>query len=316
LQTFTKLYCSFGDTSVFDMNTPAWGVNVDAALVDAVDLHVHPSPSPFPRRIGILEAATEAASAGFRTIAVKSHHHSMVTDVLAVEQAVGELPLTVLSGVALNSQVGGLNPSAVELTLTLGGRILWFPTISAVNHLALAATLATFPTSTHKLSEPRPVPVLDGDGRLLNTAVEILVLIRDADAVLACGHLSADEIDVLIAGARDIGVRRILVNHPNFVVGATVDRCAEWARQGVYIEHSLSHYDAHSMFRKWDLDVLLEYIRASGVSHTVISSDLGQVNNPTPTEAYRAIVPRLASAGLDLNDIRQLVGGSATALID
>jgi hypothetical protein len=285
------------------MNTPAWGVNVDAALVDAVDLHVHPSPSPFPRRIGILEAATEAASAGFRTIAVKSHHHSMVTDVLAVEQAVGELPLTVLSGVALNSQVGGLNPSAVELTLTLGGRILWFPTISAVNHLALAATLATFPTSTHKLSEPRPVPVLDGDGRLLNTAVEILVLIRD-------------EIDVLIAGARDIGVRRILVNHPNFVVGATVDRCAEWARQGVYIEHSLSHYDAHSMFRKWDLDVLLEYIRASGVSHTVISSDLGQVNNPTPTEAYRAIVPRLASAGLDLNDIRQLVGGSATALID
>jgi Family of unknown function (DUF6282) len=298
------------------MNSPARSVDVDASLLDAIDLHVHPSPSPFPRRISILQAAAEAASAGFRTIALKSHHHSMVTDTLAVEEAVGGLPLPVLSGIALNSEVGGLNPSAVELTLRLGGRFVWFPTIGAANHLVQAATLTTFPTSTVHLPEQRPILVVGADGSLLGVAVEILELIRDADAVLACGHLSADEIDVLIAGAREVGVRRILVNHPNFVVGATPERCAEWVRHGAYIEHSLSHYDANSKFRKWDLDVLLDYARVAGLDHTLISSDLGQVGNPTPVEAYRAIVPRLDHAGLDLGEIRQLVGGSASALID
>jgi hypothetical protein len=77
------------------------------ALRGAVDLHVHPGPSPFPRRIGIVEAAPHAAPKGFRAIVVKSHHHSMVTDVLASRAALEALPVRVFAGIALNNQVGG-----------------------------------------------------------------------------------------------------------------------------------------------------------------------------------------------------------------
>ncbi len=56
----------------------------DRLLVGAVDLHQHPGPSPFPRRMSILDAARDASSAGFRAIVAKSHHHSMVTDILAL----------------------------------------------------------------------------------------------------------------------------------------------------------------------------------------------------------------------------------------
>jgi hypothetical protein len=58
-----------------------------ALLEGAVDLHVHPAPSPMPRRMDGAEAARLAGESGFDAIVVKSHHHSTVMDVLALEQA-------------------------------------------------------------------------------------------------------------------------------------------------------------------------------------------------------------------------------------
>lgn len=297
------------------MNGDEHTVDVDAVLDGAIDLHVHPSPSPFPRRMGIAEAAVEAAAAGFSAIAVKSHHHSMVTDVQTASTILGGLPLTVLSGVALNNQVGGLNASAVELALAMGGRMVWLPTISAANHIDQQGNLRTFPTSTTTTRPERPVPVVDQNGALLPAVLEILAMIRDADAVLVCGHLAAAEIQLVIDAAVDLRLPRILVNHPNYVLGAGPDLAARWAEQGAYVEHSLSQYDLRSAFYKWDLEVLMDYVRRVGASRTILSSDLGQVGNPTPTEAFRAIVPRLAAAGVSLATIRQLVAGSAAALI-
>ena len=265
--------------------------------------------------MGVAEAAIEAAAAGFSTIGVKSHHHSMVTDVHTASTILGGLPLTVLSGVALNNQVGGLNPSAVELALALGGRMVWLPTIAAANHIAQQGNLRTFPTSTTRSRPERPVPVVDSDGAVLPAVHEILELIRDADAVLVCGHLSAAEIQLVIDAALARGVRRILVNHPNYVLGASPTTAARWAEQGVYVEHSLGQYDPRSTFHKWNLDVLMEYVNEVGASRTILSSDLGQVGNPTPTEAFRAMVPRLAAAGVPAGTIRQLVATSAASLI-
>lgn len=285
-------------------------------LSGAVDLHVHPAPSPFPRRLSLYEAITEAAEAGFAAIAVKSHHHSMSTDVLAVEATVGKLPLSVLSGVCLNNEVGGLNPSAVELMLNQGGRLVWFPTLAARAHLEQRGSLHTFPVSKRPLRPRQVVPVLDESRRLRAEAVEILELIADADAILSCGHLDADEIDVLIDTAQRCGVRRIMVNHPNFVVGADARRCARWAEQGVFIEHSLCHYVEGSTMRKFGLDTLYDYIEQVGVDQTILSSDLGQVGNPTPVEAFRWIVDELLADDVPAATVRRLVSGSASALID
>jgi hypothetical protein len=289
-------------------------LSTDVLLDGALDLHVHPAPSPFPRRLQLYEAAAAAAAAGFRTIAVKSHHHSMVTDIQAVEAAAGKMPLEVISGVCLNNQVGGLNPYAVELSLLQGGRFVWFPTIAAAKHLA--TTLRTFPTSKFPLRTAVPVPVLDGDGQLRSEVTEILELIRQADGVLACGHLDAAEIDLVIDAAVAVGVRRIVVNHPNFVVDASPDRCAAWAEKGAYIEHSLCHYVDGSTFRKWELDTLLEYVHRVGSGRTILSSDLGQAGNPTPVEAFRWIVPQLDQAGVAEAAIRNLVSTSARTLVD
>jgi len=41
---------------------------VDGLIVGAVDPHVHPAPSPFPRRMGIFEAARDASDSGSRPL--------------------------------------------------------------------------------------------------------------------------------------------------------------------------------------------------------------------------------------------------------
>ncbi|MGH9043843.1 MAG: DUF6282 family protein [Acidimicrobiales bacterium] len=287
----------------------------DAEVLDlldgAVDMHVHPSPSPFPRRVGIYAAAAQAASVGFSAIFVKSHHHSMVTDVEAAREVNGELPLPVFAGVALNDQVGGLNPYAVDLALQLGGRIVWFPTISSTAHINEHQSGLNFPTASVKLRDNTAISVTDDDGKIRTEVLDILGLIKEHDAVLNGGHLGADQLNVLINAASGMGISRIVVSHPNYVIGASSAQCGEWVSKGVHFEHCLCMYDERSSFYHWRVDVLLEYMKATGVQSTQLGSDLGQKKNPLPVEAFASIVRKLLDAGVSKADIRRLVSGTA-----
>ncbi len=280
-------------------------------LEGAVDMHVHPSPSPFPRCVGIYAAAAQAASVGFRAIFVKSHHHSMVTDVQAAREVNGELPLPVYSGVALNDQVGGLNPYAVDLALQLGGRIVWFPTISSGRHIHEHSGGLNFPSSTMKLRENTAISVTDSEGKVRDEVRDILAMIKEHDAVLNGGHLGADQLNVLIDTACEMGLRRIVVSHPNYVIGASSAQCGEWAAKGVHFEHCLCMYDERSSFYHWKIDVLLDYIKATGVESSQLGSDLGQKGNPLPVEAFATVARKLLDAGVSKSDIRRLVSGTA-----
>lgn len=288
---------------------------VDALLVGAIDPHVHAAPSPYPRRVSIADAAADAASAGFGAIVVKSHHHSMQTDVLAL-RAVDALPIDVHAGIALNEHVGGLNPAAVELTLGLGGRVVWFPTISSQAHIDFhsAHDMTGFPTATVRLRPVQPISILAADGGVKPEVRDILHLIAEHDAVMASGHLDADQLDVLIGAARDAGVRRIVVNHPIFIVGASPERTAEWARAGVYIEHSVVMFESATT-EPFPLEQLIAYIEAAGVGRTVLGSDLGQEDNPLPVTGYRRLLRRLLDAGLAPDDLSSMVRANPRELL-
>ncbi|GAA4551365.1 DUF6282 family protein [Pseudonocardia xishanensis] len=305
-------------TAVLDADLREPDPEVDELLVGAVDLHVHPGPSPFPRRIGILGAARDAAAAGFSAMVVKSHHLSMQTDVLALRDAgLAELPIDVYSGVALNRTVGGLNPYIVELILKLGGRVVWFPTISSAAHIQFHHDHhdSRFPTSSMALLEHEPLPILDDAGRLLPVAQEILEIIAAEEAVLNCGHLSAPEIDVLVAGARAAGIHRIVISHPTFIVGASAQRCGEWARQGALIEHCLA-LAVNRPASPLTQEALQPYLDECGVGGTIFSSDLGQAGNILPVTGYRRMVRRLLDHGVPADDVRAMVGGNARTLLE
>lgn len=291
---------------------------VDDLIEGAVDLHVHPFPSPFPRRMGIVEATQDAVRAGYRAIVVKSHHHSMVPDVLALhETGLGDLPVQVFGGVALNPQVGGLNPYAVDLALNLGGKIVWFPTISSHAHLHHEEGGGTFPNATIQLRHAYPISILDESGKVKPEVFDILEQIKAHDAILTGGHLPAAEIGRLITEAQRIGVQRILVNHPNFIVGASPELAGEWARKGVYIEHSVGMYDDFYGLRPshLDLSILEQYIAAAGADKTLLVSDTGQQNNVRPVDVIKVAIKRLRERDHDEKSIRAMVGGNAGELL-
>ncbi|GID30720.1 DUF6282 family protein [Paractinoplanes brasiliensis] len=288
----------------------------DSLLVGAVDLHQHPGPSPFPRRMSILDAARDAAAYGYRAIVAKSHHHSMVTDILALRSAgLADVTTEVYGGVALNRTVGGLNPYAVELALRMGGRMVWFPTLSSTAHVKHHEHHDTgFPTPEVDLRPNEIITILDDTGAVLPEVRDILDVIAAEQAVLTCGHLGVEESDALIGAALEAGVSRIVVNHPIFVVGASIEQAVAWARKGVTIEHCVVMYFGREERRR-DLDELLTFIKEVGVERTVLSSDSGQKNNPLPVTLFRRAVRGLLDAGIGEDDIRRLVGTTAGQLL-
>ena len=291
---------------------------VARVLKGGIDLHVHPAPSPLPRRIDAVEAAEAADAIGMRAIVVKSHHHSTVTDVLALGRDLDGLPVKVFGGIALNSAVGGLNPYAVDLALKLGGRIVWFPTIGSPQHIAHHAAHPDlkFPKLAVHVREERPIDVLDESGDLRPEVHDIIGLIKEHDAILASGHMAPDRILAVFEAAHAAGVSKLLVNHPNFVVEATHEQGQRFVELGAVIEHSLCMYDDRSSFYNWDIDVLLGWIRAVGADRSTLGSDLGQMKNPLPSEAFTNIVGQLLDAGLSEDELASMVRRNPARLLD
>lgn len=290
---------------------------LDQILSGAVDLHCHSGPAPFPRRIDHVEAARQAADAGMRAIVAKSHHHNTVMDLLAMAPQLAGVKLQVFGGIALNNHVGGLNPHAVDMCLKMGGRIVWFPTISADRHITHHRKHPNlkFPKTTVELMPADPIDVFDDTGDLRPEVHTIIHQVKDAGAVLATGHMSPDRITAVLEAAHRAGLRRLLINHPNFVVEAERRDVLRYAELGATIEHSLCMYDEDSTFYHWDIEVLLDWINLIGPEHTSIGSDLGQAENPLPVDSYRKICSRLLDSGVDEKALRMMIRDNPARLL-
>lgn len=290
---------------------------LDRILEGAVDMHCHSGPSPFPRRMDHVEAARMAESEGMRAIVVKSHHHPTVMDVRAMEPQLAGIKTKVFGSIALNSMVGGLNPSAVDLALAMGAKVVWFPTISAPRHQDHQAAHPDlkFPKPSVPLRKPDRVDILDERGDLRPEVPAILKLIAAADAVVAAGHQAPDRIQILLDAARAAGVKRMVVNHPEYVIEATREQVVKFADSGALIEHECCMYDDRSEFYHWDPRKFKEWIDLVGADRTSIASDLGQVNNPLPIEAFKKLLSDLHDLGVSEPDLRKIVRDNPARLL-
>jgi hypothetical protein len=214
--------------------------------------------------------------------------------------------------------VGGLNPHAVNLSLAMGGKVVWFPTIASPKHIEhhREHPQLKFPQLTVDLIPEEPIDVFaDGDGTLRPEVGRILAMIAEADAVLASGHMPARSIIAVFTAAKEHGVRRMIVNHPNFVIEATKDEVRELAELGALIEHSLCMYDEESSFHNWQIDTLVDWIRWVGPERSSLGSDLGQAGNPFPADSFRKICTRLLEAGMTEREVRMLVADNPAHLL-
>lgn len=292
---------------------------IDALLRGAIDLHCHSGPSVMDRYCDHLEAMKEASEAGLRAMLLKDHYYSATPVTLILNKHFSNLGVQMLSGVPLNNTVGGFNVHAVEHGIKLGARIVWMPTFSSANHISHhkhdAHFNEKFPQTTQKMLEPIPLAVLDGSGKLREDVKAILDLIADADIVLSAGHLHISEIWPLFEEARKRGVKRLLVNHPTYVVDATLDDIRRLAKDGVYIEHSICMWTPGSKFKFYEPEFLKQVIDAGTVDMTILGSDMGQTGNPRVVDGFRSVIVSALDAGYSEADVRKLTSTNAARLI-
>jgi hypothetical protein len=290
---------------------------ITSLLVGAIDLHCHSGPSIMPRSLDHIEALHEAAAAGFRAMLIKDHYYSATPITELLNKQFGHLGVTLLSGVPLNNALGGFNVYAVDHGIKLGARLVWMPTFTAKNHIEANARSKGFPHTSKPLLEPDPLTVLDAEGRLIDAVKPILDMIAEHDVVLSAGHLHISEIYPLFDEAKRRGVKRLLVNHPTFLIGCSLDDIRALVRVGAYIEHSFCMFiemrrGKAPMCSPQELAALIE---AGTVERTILASDLGQAGNDRPVAGFRNIVGTCIDLGFSDAEIRRMIAQNAAELI-
>jgi SpoU rRNA methylase family enzyme len=245
-------------------------------------------------------------------IVIKSHFESTVSKVhharLAVRDAYPDFQ--VFSGIALNRGVGGVNPGAVELALQQGAKVVWMPTLDAANHAAAFGAGGTYGfkamtlTSSRKGKDPL-YRVIDESGKLTPEAKDVAQLVMDYDAILATGHISKQEIIATVEFALSIGVKRLVITHPELAAPKLdLPTMIELAKAGAYMEFCA--VNLLPMFYSISLQGLLEAIEAVTPERTILSSDGGQPFNPRPHEAIRIVIQSLYEKGLPAEAIQTI----------
>ena len=296
---------------------PSREERITSLLVGAIDLHCHSGPSVMPRSLDHIEALHECAGAGFRAMLIKDHYYSATPITELLNKQYGHLGVTLLSGVPLNNSTGGFNIYAVDHGIKLGARLVWMPTFAAKNHIDANARSKGFPHTSMPLLDPDPLTVLDANGRLIDAVKPILDMIAEHDVVLSAGHLHISEIYPPFEEAKKRGVKRLLVNHPTFLIGCSLDDIRALVALGAYIEHSFCMFiemrrGKSPMCSPVELTQLIE---AGSVERTILASDLGQAGNDRPVAGFRNIVGTCIDIGYSDAEIRRMISQNAADLI-
>jgi hypothetical protein len=288
-------------------------------LIGAVDLHCHSGPSVMPRCIDHIQVMKEGAAAKMKAILIKDHYYSATPVTELLMNHFQELGVQMLSGVPLNNSTGGINRFAVDHGIKLGAKLIWMPTFSSRNHIAHHKSdkdfAKKFPTTKEKMLTPVELGVLDDNGRLLDEVKFILDMIAEADIVLSGGHLHISEIFPLFEEAKKRGVKKLLVNHPSYLIDATEDEMRELVTMGAYLEHSMCMFVPGSKFHFYSPRNLDNLIKAGTVDRTILGSDLGQVGNPTPIEGFKNVIATCLDLNYSQTDIKKMISGNASDLL-
>jgi hypothetical protein len=254
---------------------------MDCTLKGFTDTHIHTSPDVISRIQTDVEAALSAKKEHMHTIVLKSHHEPTAGRAVIASEVTG---FPVCGGVVLNSHVGGLNQFAVEASARIGGKFVWFPTIS-------------YPTTQMDWAKIE----------------NILHIVSEKQMVIGTGHLKPEDIFHLIDMAKSFGIWRIIVNHPlTRVVGASIDDQVEMSKHA-YLEHCF----VACMERHDNLDpgLISDSIKKIGADRCLMATDFGQIHNPNPVNGLKMFIDSMISRGISINEITTMCRDNPKKLI-
>lgn len=269
--------------------------DISELIKGAIDVHIHAGPSAVAREIDSAEMMLEAEKAGYRAIVIKDHYFPTMMSAAVVQNHIGDKSVKIYGGLALNNSVGGFNLKAVDVAKTMGAKVIWMPTVSTRQHVVSHEHGLKFPATRGVNIPEEPMVYVNEKGELDPKALRIIEYVAGTDMILATGHGSLPEVDAVVTHAARLGVKHILVNHPQYIVEAPLSMIKKWAGLGAYIELNAVVYVPESHFGVVPLDGAASIIREIDKDRIILDSDYGQKNNGSPVAGLKKFVEILIS---------------------
>jgi hypothetical protein len=283
-------------------------------LKGSIDTHIHGGPDVVPRKMDDVELTRDAAAAGMRGLVLKCHVAATEGRAYLAQREAGGIQ--VWGGIALNQQTGGINPEAVQVSAKMGAKIVWMPTVSAANHMH------HFGLSGHMDSlgggmKGRGLFILDEKGELKSQVYDVLEVVKEADIILATGHLSPRESVILVNEALRLGLKKVMVTHPEgHMTLLPVEDQVTFARRGVFFERTwVVTTNIAGEKARLPAEVLARGIKTVGFSSTVMATDHGQVINATPVAAMLDYIAHMLGFGIKATEIDRMIKTNPAQLL-
>jgi len=283
----------------------------------AYDLHVHAAPSAFPRVQDVWEVAADAEAAGMGGFVLKAHEWATGPLVAAVQKKTPNIQI--FGGVVLNPAAGGLSPEVVESQLKCPTtKIVWMPTTSSKAHQE--SDFAHGPTklfggNAQPTTSQEGLRILDDEGNLLPQVRKILGLIATQNIVLATGHLSPHEVDIIVDVAIEEGVEKILIQHVDVgIVPIPLEQQIRLAQKGAILEKCLlacTDFGENNV----SFEAMAESIQKIGAKSCVLVTDFGQAHNKPPVQALSEFADAIHAAGVSREDMEQMLVANPRKLL-
>jgi len=293
--------------------------NIEACLKGAYDLHIHPAPDVMQRSgddIAFAEMAKEAGMSGF---AIKSHYVPTADRAYYARKMVPGVD--VIGTISLNNSVGGINPLAVDIAGRSGARLIWLPTVDSLNESLKKGTqdeskLPYWAKMQKELESDNilkpPVKVFGPDGEPTQEMEEVIGLLIKYKMILATGHLAPDEGVKIIKYARELGLDKIVITHPEFpTTFYSLEQQKELCSQEVFFERCYTT----PATGKIGWDYVLKEVHETGPERNILSTDLGQKTAIFPVEGLRKFVGFFIENGLPADDVRMMTADNTAHLL-
>ena len=275
----------------------------DPVLIGAIDLHAHHGPDSYARQWDAFEVVKLAKERGMRAVVLKNHW-TETAGLAWLIRKYGTQGIEVFGSVTLDTPVGGVNPMAVRYMADVEGnwgRIVWMPTHD----------------SEHEVDynkETRPKAVVSRNGTLIPEVFEVLDLIKERNLTLATGHVTPEEVLMIMAEAKKRGITRIIVTHPMLgpmFTNLTLEQMQEAVKLGGAIEITAGTVSGSGPNKAR----AIEAIKALGTRNVFIASDSGLVGTPNHPDAMAMAIKALRAAGFSEQDLNRMFKDTPARLI-
>ena len=263
-------------------------------LTGIIDMHIHSAPDIRQRKLDDLQLMEAAVERGVRAIVIKSHMVPTADRATLVnkirQEKYPDSDFQMFGSLVMNLPVGGINPWAVEASIKLGAKEIFLPTMTAENHC-------------RKENKEHFVSVVK-DGKIVEPLKDVFQLVKDYDVALGTGHISPSEIFTVVEAARNAGVKKIIVTHPEFhIVGMSLEEEKRIVKDyDVLLEKVYAQPIGGGVYKK-NLPDNVAHMKEIGCEHFIVSTDGGQMQNPEWYNTIAEYIDYLYESGFSQEEI-------------